>query len=57
MPVQTRSQTWSGQPPDQVTSPRDFPRRLVDSRQGNAVVSDAENAGSPFTPALVANGN
>ena len=57
MPVQTRSQTWSGQPPDQVTSPRDFPRRLVDSRQDNAVVSNVENAGSPFTPILVANGN
>ena len=57
MPVQTRSQTWSGQVSDQVTSPRDFPKRLVDSRQDNAVVSNVENAGSPFTPILVANGD
>ena len=57
MPVQTRSQAWSGQPPDQVTSPRDFPRRPVESRQGNAVVSDFENEGSPFISLSVANGN
>ena len=58
MPVKTRSQTWSGQPPDQVTSPRvDLPRRLADSRQDNAVVSEIANAGSPFISISVANGD
>ena len=57
MQAQIKSQTWSGQPPDPVTSPKDFPRRFVDSRQDNAVVSNVENAGSPITAILVANGN
>ena len=56
MPINTRSKTRSGQPPDLVTSSRaNPPRRLTDSRQGNAVVVDNNEAGSPSV--VAANGN
>ena len=58
MPVSTRSKTHPGQPPGCVTSPRVHrPRRQVDSRQGNAVVTESAEAGSPSTSDPVANGN
>lgn len=57
MPTLTRSQARSGQPSDRVTSPRDHhtPRRVVESQQGNAVVVDTLEEGSPSTS--TANGN
>ena len=57
MPVATRLKARSGQPPDLVTSPRATPpRRLTNSRQGNAmVVDDNTEVGSPSV--ITANGN
>ena len=60
MPVNTRSKTRSGQPPDPVTSPRDGernrPRKIVRSRQGQAVVTRAAGEGSPPISVVGANG-
>ena len=57
MPVLTRSQASPGQSPGLVTSPRaENPRRVIDSRQGNAVVSN--NINDVGSPSIVdANGN
>ena len=61
MPTVTRSQTRSGRPPDRVTFPGEgssnCPRRLHDSRQDNAVVSDIAIDESPATSVSEANGN
>ena len=60
MPIITRSKTRSGQPSDLVTSPREgimyHPRKIVRSRQGQAVVTRAARDGSPLTSVLIANG-
>ena len=57
MPVLTRLQASSGQPPELVTSLRAYtPRRHIVSLQGNAVVSnDTDNVGGPLI--IEANGN
>ena len=49
MPALTRSQARSGRPPDLVTFPRaNPPRRLANSRQGNAgVTNNANEVGGP----------
>ena len=61
MSISTRTQTRSGQSPDRVTFPgegsRNHPRRLQDSRQGNAVVSGIAVDESPATSVPDANGN
>ena len=61
MPISTRSKTRSEQPSDLVTSPRDGgsnrPRRVVESRQGQAVVVESRDEGSPSTSDSTANGN
>ena len=60
MPVSTRSKTRGGQPPPQAISSRDdgdHPRRLANSRQGNAVVNMSADAGSPSTSGMLAHGN
>ena len=51
MPIRTRLQACSGQPPEQVTSPRadHTPRRLLRSRQGNAgVIVNSGEGGTSF---------
>ena len=60
MPIITRSKTRGGQPPPRVTSPREgdtHPRRLTNSRQGNAVVGTFATVGSPVISNVSANGN
>ena len=61
MPTSTRSETGGGQPAPLVTSSGDGqngrPRRLVRSRQGNAVVGMSAEEGSPSTSDVSANGN
>ena len=57
MPVTTRSKARSGQPPDLVISLRaNPPRRLTNSRQGNAVVVD-DNTEVVSPSVITANGN
>ena len=60
MPVLTRSKKARlGQPPGLVASPRDdatyCPRRVVDSRQGKAVVFGSEVVGSLSQAGSIAN--
>ena len=59
MPLVTRSKARLGQPPSLVASLRDgkgnFPKRLAESRQGNAVVAGYEEVGSSSRTCATAN--